>query len=26
MGNTCGIMLDAWRVSFGGPGRGEEQE
>jgi len=21
MGNTCGIMMDVWRVSFDGPGR-----
>lgn len=22
MGNTCGIELDAWRITFEGPGRG----
>ena len=23
MGNTCGIELDAWRITFDGPGRDE---
>ena len=24
MGNTCGIELDAWRITFDGPGRGNK--